>query len=117
MRRTSTRRSRPPRGSRPRGTARSRCARSGSSPQARWTGRLRRRSARPADLRPDPEPIPHSRLRPLAPPVDPHAVVDRLFREEQGRAVATLIRVLGDFDLAEEAVQEAFVTALEVWPE
>ena len=38
-----------------------------------------------------------------------HEVVDRLFREEQGRAVATLIRVLGDFDLAEEAVQEAFV--------
>jgi RNA polymerase sigma-70 factor (ECF subfamily) len=47
---------------------------------------------------------------------DPHAVVDRLFREEQGRAVATLIRVLGDFDLAEEAVQEAFITALETWP-
>jgi len=43
-------------------------------------------------------------------------VVDRLFREESGRAVATLIRVLGDFDLAEEAVQEAFVTALERWP-
>ena len=34
-------------------------------------------------------------------------VVDRLFRRESGRAVATLIRVLGDFDLAEEAVQEA----------
>jgi RNA polymerase sigma-70 factor (ECF subfamily) len=46
-----------------------------------------------------------------------HAVVDRLFRQEQGRAVATLIRVLGDFDLAEEAVQEAFITALETWPE
>ena len=44
-------------------------------------------------------------------------VVDRLFREESGRAVATLIRVLGDFDLAEEAVQEAFVTALETWPD
>ena len=43
--------------------------------------------------------------------------IDRLFREESGRAVATLIRVLGDFDLAEEAVQEAFVVALEVWPE
>jgi len=42
--------------------------------------------------------------------------VDRLFREESGRAVATLIRVLGDFDLAEEVVQEAFVTALETWP-
>ena len=46
-----------------------------------------------------------------------HEVVDRLFREESGRAVATLIRVLGDFDLAEEAVQDAFAKALEVWPE
>jgi RNA polymerase sigma-70 factor (ECF subfamily) len=46
-----------------------------------------------------------------------HDVVDRLFREEQGRAVATLIRVLGDFDLAEEAVQDAFIAALEVWPD
>jgi len=43
-------------------------------------------------------------------------VVDRVFRQEQGRAVATLIRVLGDFDLAEEAVQEAFAVALERWP-
>ena len=43
-------------------------------------------------------------------------LVDRLFREESGRAVATLIRVLGDFDLAEEAVQDAFARALEVWP-
>ena len=46
----------------------------------------------------------------------PGAVVDRLFRRESGRAVATLIRVLGDFDLAEEAVQEAFATAVERWP-
>ena len=52
----------------------------------------------------------------MTPPEATHEVVDRLFREESGRAVATLIRVLGDFDLAEEAVQEAFVTALEVWP-
>ncbi len=44
-------------------------------------------------------------------------LVDRLFRHESGRAVASLIRVLGDFDLAEEAVQEAFVVALERWPE
>jgi RNA polymerase sigma-70 factor (ECF subfamily) len=44
------------------------------------------------------------------------SVVDRLFRQESGRAVATLIRVLGDFDLAEEAVQEAFLVALERWP-
>ncbi|MBI3751544.1 MAG: sigma-70 family RNA polymerase sigma factor, partial [Chloroflexi bacterium] len=45
-----------------------------------------------------------------------HDAVERLFREESGRAVATLIRVLGDFDLAEEAVQDAFARALEVWP-
>jgi RNA polymerase sigma-70 factor (ECF subfamily) len=53
-----------------------------------------------------------------APPENPSAyeVVDRLFREERGRAVATLIRVLGDFDLAEEAVADAFVVALERWP-
>jgi RNA polymerase sigma-70 factor, ECF subfamily len=43
--------------------------------------------------------------------------VDRLFREESGRAVAALIRVLGDFDLAEEAVQDAFLVALETWPQ
>ena len=44
------------------------------------------------------------------------SVVDRTFRHESGRAVATLIRVLGGFDAAEEAVQEAFVVALERWP-
>ncbi|HEX3243265.1 MAG TPA: RNA polymerase sigma factor [Solirubrobacterales bacterium] len=44
------------------------------------------------------------------------SVVDRTFRHESGRAVATLIRVLGDFDAAEEAVQDAFVVALERWP-
>jgi RNA polymerase sigma-70 factor (ECF subfamily) len=43
-------------------------------------------------------------------------VVDRTFRRESGRAVATLIRVLGDFDAAEEAVQDAFIVALERWP-
>jgi RNA polymerase sigma-70 factor (ECF subfamily) len=47
---------------------------------------------------------------------DRDSVVGRAFRDESGRAVATLIRVLGDFDAAEEAVQEAFVTALERWP-
>jgi RNA polymerase sigma-70 factor (ECF subfamily) len=43
------------------------------------------------------------------------SVAGRTFRQESGRAVATLIRVIGDFDLAEEAVQEAFVVALERW--
>ena len=44
------------------------------------------------------------------------ALVERVFREESGQAVATLIRVLGDFDLAEEAVQEAFLVAMQRWP-
>ncbi|HYJ60370.1 MAG TPA: RNA polymerase sigma factor [Actinomycetota bacterium] len=46
---------------------------------------------------------------------DPAGVVDRLFRHEAGRAVATLIRITGDFDLAEEVVQDAFETALRTW--
>jgi RNA polymerase sigma-70 factor (ECF subfamily) len=44
-------------------------------------------------------------------------LVGRVFRHESGRATASLIRVLGDFDLAEDAVQEAFVVAMQVWPE
>jgi RNA polymerase sigma-70 factor (ECF subfamily) len=44
------------------------------------------------------------------------SVAARAFREESGQAVATLIRAIGDFELAEEAVQEAFVVALERWP-
>ena len=44
------------------------------------------------------------------------AGVGRIFREESGRSVATLIRVFGDIDLAEDAVQEAFAVALRTWP-
>jgi len=44
------------------------------------------------------------------------ADVERVFRSESGRAVATLIRYFGDVDVAEEAVQDAFVVALERWP-
>jgi RNA polymerase sigma-70 factor (ECF subfamily) len=44
------------------------------------------------------------------------ATVERTFREEQGAVLATLIRHLGDFQLAEDAVQEAFDTALASWP-
>jgi len=42
--------------------------------------------------------------------------VARVFREEYGRAVAVLVRLLGDIDLAEEAVQEAFEAAVRRWP-
>jgi RNA polymerase sigma-70 factor (ECF subfamily) len=41
---------------------------------------------------------------------------DELYRAESGRVLATLIRLLGDFDLAEEALQEAFAAAVEQWP-
>ncbi|MFF4808299.1 RNA polymerase sigma factor [Micromonospora chersina] len=41
--------------------------------------------------------------------------VERAFRAEYGRAVAVLVRLLGDIDLAEEAVQEAFATAVDRW--
>jgi len=43
-------------------------------------------------------------------------ILERLFREESGRIQATLIRLLGDFDLAEEAFQEAMASALATWP-
>jgi RNA polymerase sigma-70 factor, ECF subfamily len=42
--------------------------------------------------------------------------VEQVFREEWGRAVAILTRVLGDLELAEDAVQDAFTTAVERWP-
>jgi RNA polymerase sigma-70 factor (ECF subfamily) len=43
------------------------------------------------------------------------AGIERFYREEFGRILATLIRVLGDFDLAEDAAQEAFASAIEQW--
>jgi RNA polymerase sigma-70 factor (ECF subfamily) len=42
--------------------------------------------------------------------------LDALYREESGRILATLIRLLGDFDLAEDAMHDAFAAALESWP-
>jgi RNA polymerase sigma-70 factor (ECF subfamily) len=41
--------------------------------------------------------------------------VERVFRQEYGRILATLIRVFGDFDVAEDALQEAFIAAFEHW--
>jgi RNA polymerase sigma-70 factor, ECF subfamily len=43
-------------------------------------------------------------------------LLDSLYRVESGRILATLIRLLGDFDLAEEAMHEAFAAALSLWP-
>jgi RNA polymerase sigma-70 factor, ECF subfamily len=49
--------------------------------------------------------------------VDAKQAVETVFREESGRIVATLIRISGSFDWAEEAMQEAFASALISWPE
>src|SRR5881392_2625278 len=43
-------------------------------------------------------------------------ILDRVFRDEWGRVLASLIGFLGDFELAEEAAQEAFTAAAERWP-
>jgi len=43
--------------------------------------------------------------------------IETIFRNESGRALATLIRLVGDFDLAEDVLQEAFAVALERWPD
>src|SRR5512145_2009778 len=42
--------------------------------------------------------------------------IETVFREERPRALATLIRLLRDFDLAEDTLQEAFTSALQQWP-
>src|SRR6188472_4621677 len=43
--------------------------------------------------------------------------IEKIFRDEAGRALATLIRLVGDFDLAEDALQDAVAVALERWPQ
>lgn len=47
---------------------------------------------------------------------DAHAAVERIYREEYGRVVASLVRRFGDIDVAEEAAGEALLVALEKWP-
>ena len=48
------------------------------------------------------------------PPMTP-GEIEKIFRDEAGRTLATLIRLVGDFDLAEDALQDAFAVALERW--
>src|SRR5579871_1174014 len=48
---------------------------------------------------------------------DSKAVAESVFRQQSGRIIATLIRISGSFDLAEEALQEAFASAIVRWPE
>lgn len=55
-------------------------------------------------------------MTPLA-PEQISATIETLYRTESGRVLATLVRLLGDLDLAEEAMHEAFAIALKTWPE
>ncbi|GAA1507721.1 sigma factor-like helix-turn-helix DNA-binding protein [Nocardioides humi] len=48
---------------------------------------------------------------------DPRSVVERIFRDEYGRLIASLVRRFGDIDIAEDAAGEALVAALEKWPQ
>lgn len=50
-------------------------------------------------------------------PTDPGAAVERIFREEYGRLIASLVRRFGDIDIAQDAAGEALVAALEKWPD
>jgi RNA polymerase sigma-70 factor (ECF subfamily) len=49
--------------------------------------------------------------------LDPASEIERVFRAEHGRAVAVLVRSFGDIDVAEEAVADAFATAVARWPD
>lgn len=49
-------------------------------------------------------------------PTPDASAIERVFRAEYGRAVAVLVRTFGDIDIAEEAVQDAFATAVQRWP-
>ena len=46
---------------------------------------------------------------------DPRATIEAVYRQEHGRVLAALISQLGDFELAEDALQDALVAALTVW--
>src|SRR5690348_16586311 len=54
-------------------------------------------------------------LPPVSEPLS--RTIETLYRWESGRVLATLVRLLGDLDLAEEAMHEAFAAALESWPQ
>src|SRR5689334_25371447 len=53
----------------------------------------------------------------MTPPEQVSQTIETLYRSESGRVLATLVRLLGDLDIAEEAMHEAFAVALESWPQ
>src|SRR5262245_59945921 len=55
-------------------------------------------------------------MRTAAESADVRETVEAIYRDEARRVFATLVRLLGDFDLAEEALHDAFASAVEQWP-
>src|SRR5438034_5247664 len=55
-------------------------------------------------------------MQPAAKSADAREIVEAVYRDESRRVFATLVRLLGDFDLAEEALHDAFASAVEQWP-
>jgi hypothetical protein len=80
-------------------------------PSARW-GSIEVRPIIPHDMPSSPAPVHPATLWGVS-----RMDIERIFREESGRILATLIGLLGSFDLAEEAMQEAFTVALAHWPQ
>ena len=76
-----------------------------------WGRKLSRATTLPVEVRPF-----QAGTEPLTCPSLATSEIGRVFREEYGRAVAVLVRVFGDIDIAEEAVQDAFTTAVQRWP-
>ncbi len=64
-----------------------------------------------------PPPVPEQISRTELNTTQISTTIDTLYRSESGRVLATLVRLLGDLDLAEEAMHEAFAAALESWPQ
>ncbi|HEY1766602.1 MAG TPA: sigma factor, partial [Terracidiphilus sp.] len=54
---------------------------------------------------------------PQSVPEELSRIIETLYRSESGRILATLVRLLGDLDVAEEAMHEAFAAALDTWPQ
>ena len=79
-----------------------------------WGRKLARATTLPIEVRPFQDEADDVTSAPCR--TSPAAEIERVFREEYGRAVAVLVRVFGDIDVAEEAVQDAFTAAVQRWP-
>ena len=85
-----------------------------STPRSVWAAKGSAACMGPVEVRPFQRRAPDCLSRTC--PTSSSPDLERIFREESGRVVATLVRLFGDIDIAEEMVQEAFLVASERWP-